>query len=117
MATVNAIKAQIALGNLLLDVYQLPDGAYCFSKTQVSNLLELDRKRMSQLLELKQVKTLMPQGLRMSEKVKYEGGTKPVDAVMLDEALIIFQILAIRGNKPLLKRLSLGALKTFSRFV
>jgi hypothetical protein len=96
--TIKAVKATIMLGDIELDVFQLPDGNYCLSKTQVSNSVELDRKRLSQILEVKHVRNLMPQGLRMSEKVSYVGGTKPVDAVMLDEASIIWQYLAITGN-------------------
>jgi len=56
------------------------------SKTQTCETIGLDKKRLSELLELKEVQSLMPQGLRMSGKVQYEGGTKPIDPVCLDEA-------------------------------
>jgi hypothetical protein len=100
MATVNAIKAQITLGNLLLDVYQLPDGAYCFSRVQLAELCDMTTRRIGQILDSNRVKTL--QGIEKNEKltrVKYEGGTKPFDAISLDTASVLFGVLAKNGNE------------------
>jgi hypothetical protein len=83
--TIKAIKATIILGDIDLDVYQLPDGQYFLSLTQVAETIDMPLKRMSQIRELKMAQTLYPQGFRMSEKVKVEGGTKPVTIISLDD--------------------------------
>jgi hypothetical protein len=82
---IKAIKATITLGDIDLDVFQLPDGKYFLSLTQVAESIDMPLKRMSQIRELNMAKTLYPQGFRMSETVKVEGGTKPVSIISLDD--------------------------------
>lgn len=69
--TKKATKATIQLGDIELDVFQLPDGEYIFSKSQVVNSVKTDKKRLSEILETKALQKHMPQGLRLSYKVKY----------------------------------------------
>jgi hypothetical protein len=83
--TIKAVRATITLGDIDLDVYQLPDGQYFLSLTQVAETIDMPLKRMSEIRELKMVQTLYPQGFRMSETVKVEGGTKPVTIISLDD--------------------------------
>jgi hypothetical protein len=94
--TNKATRATIKLGDIYLDVFQLPDGKYFLSLTQVAGAIDIPLKRMSELRELNMAKTLCPQGFRMSETIKVEGGTKPVTAISLDDASTYWTLAAFK---------------------
>jgi hypothetical protein len=100
--TIKAIKATITLGDIDLDVFQLPDGKYFLSLTQVAETIDMPLKRMSEIRELNLAKTLYPEGFRMSETVKVEGGTKPVSMISLDDVSKYWTLAAFqtRRDKP-----------------
>jgi hypothetical protein len=83
--TTKATRATITLGDIELDVFQLPDGKYFLSLTQVAESIGIPLKRMSEIRELNMAQTLYPEGFSLSEKVKVEGGTKPVNIISLDD--------------------------------
>jgi hypothetical protein len=85
MTTTKASRAVITLGDIQLDVFQLPDGKYFLSLTQVAESIDVPLKRMSRIRELKLAQTLYPEGFRMSPSVKVEDGTKPVQMISLDD--------------------------------
>jgi hypothetical protein len=98
--TTKAIRATIKLGDIELDVFQLPDGKYFLSLTQVAETIDMPLKRMSQIRELKLTQTLYPEGFRMSETVKVEGGTKPVSMISLDDVSKYWTLAAFQTQNP-----------------
>ena len=69
---IKAIKATINLGDTLLDGYQVPNGEYFLSLTQVAETIDMPLKRMSELRELNLSQSLYPQGFRISETLQVE---------------------------------------------
>lgn len=68
--TQKAIRAQIKLGEIELDVFQLPDGKYGFSSTSIANILGLSsHKRVGEILTSKSLKpkTAIALGLGKNE--------------------------------------------------
>jgi hypothetical protein len=94
MTNVNkAIRATITLGDIELDVFQLPDGSYRMSKAQVCETVQLDRKRLSELLEKNSLKLIAGKGSLLSAlvvKMSYEGNNAKVDLVPLEMATLIW---------------------------
>lgn len=64
---IKAERAEIKIGEFELEVYQMPDGKYRFSKTLAAEAIEESPKRVSEFLNGKKVQSLMPQGLDVSE--------------------------------------------------
>lgn len=115
MSTQKAVKAQIELGSITLDVYQLPNSQYFLSLTQVAESIEMSLKRMSQLRELELSLTIYPQGFRMSESIKVEGGTKPVQIISLDDTVKYWTLAASRQNMKAFLLVSACAAETLER--
>jgi hypothetical protein len=87
MTTIKATRATITLGNIELDVFQMPDGKYFLSLYQIAESIEISHKRIAEFRELKLAQTLYPEGFRVAEKIKVEGGTKPVSMISLDDVI------------------------------
>lgn len=84
--TIKAVRAQIKLGDIDLDVFQLPDGSYRMSKAQCCDVIGLARKRLSQLLEKDSLKALAGKGSSLSEnvvKIKLDGNNASHDGIPL----------------------------------
>ena len=105
--TIKATRATILLGDIELDVFQLPDGKYFLSLTQIAESIDLDKKRLSELRELKLAQSLYFEGFRKSENVKVEGGTKPVSMISLDDVSKYWTLAAFQTQN--LKAISLLA--------
>jgi hypothetical protein len=63
MSTTKATKATIKIGNISIDCYQMPDGCYKLAVNQVAKACNLDWRRFAEILEKKDVKALLPDGL------------------------------------------------------
>ncbi len=96
-----ARRAVMQLGNLELDVFQLPDGSYRMSQTQIAEAVGLSRQYLSRFLSSKWLKALP--GLDRSshdfDRVEYEGRGRPINAVPLDIAFAFWLYQVTRGNK------------------
>ena len=77
--TIKAIRATIKLGDIELEGFLMPDGTQLMSKSQACKAIDLEQKRLSQLMELKEVQTLVPQGLKVirisSDNARIDGLT------------------------------------------
>ncbi len=67
MTTQKAVRATIKLGDTELDVFQLPNGEYRLSKGQACDVVNLDRKRLSQIFQKNSLKALLGEGKSLSE--------------------------------------------------
>ena len=73
-------QVQIQLGNIFLDVFQLPSSEYRLSKKQTCDVVDLNRKRLSELFEKKSLQSLLGEGRSLSEfvvkaKLQIENGS------------------------------------------
>ena len=64
--TIKAERAEIKIGEIELEVYQMPDGEYRFSKTLAAEAIEESPSNVSRFLGTKQVQSLIPQELDVS---------------------------------------------------
>jgi hypothetical protein len=91
--TVRAVAAKILVGNIELDGYQMPDGEYRLSKKQCCEMVGLDRKRLSQICEKKELKALLGEGKSLSQltiKSKAEGNNATLDLIPLNLAVLLW---------------------------
>jgi hypothetical protein len=72
MTNTKTVHAKIKLGAIELDCYLMPDGCYRFTINQVAKACNLDWRRFAEILEKKDVKALLPNGL------------VPLDAIIKD---------------------------------
>jgi hypothetical protein len=101
MTTIKATRATITLGNIELDVFQMPDGKYFLSLYQIAESIEISHKRIAEFRELKLAQTLYPEGFRVAEKIKVEGGTKPVSMISLDDVSKYWTIAAFQTQNAI----------------
>jgi hypothetical protein len=100
-----AVRAQIKLGDIDIDVFQLPDGSYRLSKTQTCEAIDLDPKRLSELLEKNSLKSIAGKGSSLSEKVVkmgYEGNNAKVDLLPIEMSVLIWTEVGTDRAKTLL---------------
>ncbi len=101
---VKAIRTTMMLGSIKLDVYQLPDGSYGISKAQTCEVVNLDRKQLSQLLKKDILKAIAGKGSSLSEqvvKMSYEGNNDKVDLIPLEMATLIWMASGSEVGKAL----------------
>jgi hypothetical protein len=87
-----AKRATIALGDIPLDVFQLPGGAYVMSQTQVAEAVDLDEIYIRRFLSSKWLKALPGKDHSSDdfEQVEYEGRGKPIRAIPLETAALFW---------------------------
>ena len=87
-----AKRQTIALGDIPLDVFQLPDGAYVMSQTQVAEAVDLDEIYIRRFLSSKWLKALPGKDHSSDdfEQVEYEGRGKPIRAIPLETAALFW---------------------------
>ena len=95
--TTKATRAQIQLGNIDLDVFQLPNGDYQISQSQVCSSVGKPAKRMVELAGSDKGQILIQSGFEKGLKVSVEG-SKPVNLVPLDVAFQFWALELSIGN-------------------
>lgn len=103
--TIKAVRAQIKLGSIDLDVFQLPDGSYVYSQTQAFISVADDgydtkqaAKRYIEKTTSKQAQTLIPQGFSNIAKVKIEGENQTFNAISQADVTNFWLLFAFDGN-------------------
>jgi hypothetical protein len=76
MTITKASRATIILGDIELDVFQLPDESYQISQSQTTNAVNKPPKRMVQLAQSEKGQILVQSGFEKGLKVQVEG-SKP----------------------------------------
>lgn len=76
MATKKAIKTTIVLGNIELDVYQMPNGEYKLSQTQVAEIIGNEEYSFRQFLKGKSPEALSHKGFRSGKFLASDGNEK-----------------------------------------
>jgi hypothetical protein len=104
--TIKAVRATITLGDIKLDVFQLPDGEYRVSLTQTTEALGFDKRKGSSFLALEVVQSLATYGLQGSIFLAEDTNQK-IKALTLDAFKAIVMYYALKGN--LLAQSILGA--------
>ncbi|NJN61499.1 MAG: hypothetical protein HC795_08210 [Coleofasciculaceae cyanobacterium RL_1_1] len=91
-----AKRETIALGDLSLDVFQLPDGSYVMSQTQVAAAIGKGRQNLSDFLGSKWLKALpgADRSCQTFERIEIEGRGRDINAVPLEIAFLywVFQV-------------------------
>ena len=100
--TIKAVRAQIKLGDIDLDVFQLPDGSYRMSAKQVTGAIGIRHSRVAQISATKQVQNLTGQGLQVADfspekLVCSDSGN--ISGYTLEVASIVWQFEAAKGNE------------------
>jgi hypothetical protein len=99
--TTKAIRANVTLGDIELDVFQLPDGSYQISQSQTCLAVNKPPKRMVELTRSEKGQILIQSGFEKGLKVKVEG-SKPVNLVPLEVAFQFWVLELAIGNQDAL---------------
>lgn len=93
-----AIRATIKLGEIDLDVFQLPNGKYRMSLTQIANTLGKSHKSIGEFLEGKSPQALPYKDYRMG-KLKVDYQARQITEVTLEIASAYWMYWAFKGNE------------------
>ena len=100
--TTKAIRTTIKLGDIDLDVFQLPDGQYRFSATQIVELLNLGKgSRVQEILGSKALQTYTEQVFGVHEKLvlpKLSCDTGNINSLPIEAFGLVVNYVAISGN-------------------
>lgn len=99
--TVKATRATITLGDIELNVFQLPCGKYQISQSQACDVVGKPAKRMVQLSHSEAGQTLLALGFEKGLKTSAEG-SKPVTLVNIEVAFQFWVLELAIGNKDAL---------------
>lgn len=95
------VRAVIILGDIELDVFQMPDGSYQISQSQTTNVVNKPPKRMVELAQSERGQILIQSGFEKGLKVQVEG-SKPVNLVPLEVAFQFWVLELAIGNQAAL---------------
>ncbi len=106
--SVRAVRATVQIGSLTVDGFQLPDGSYRMSQTQVAEAVGLSRRNVSDFLRSNALKSLLGEGYtgtifeREEIEIASETGSRGQSrflSVPLEIASAYWQWQAHRGTK------------------
>lgn len=109
-----ARKATINFGSIELEVYQLPEGSYTLSQTQVSNSIEKPESSFRRFSVNKSLECLYGEGLEIAE-LSTEGAGRPIKSVPLKMAMAYWTCHASKGNTKAQALLMAGTEETLNR--
>ena len=95
--TVKAVRATITLGDVELNVFQLPCGKYQISQSQACDIVSKPAKRMVQLSRSEAGQSLLALGFEKGLKTSVEG-SKPVTLVSIEVAFQFWVLELAIGN-------------------
>lgn len=115
MTTANkAKKATIVYNGIELEVYQLPNGEYNLSKTQVGKAIEKHRESLSDFLKGTSPEALPFKDCNLSE-VQIEGTQLNIHSVPLNLAAAYWTYWAQKGNTTALALVSTSVVESLTR--
>jgi hypothetical protein len=104
-ATAKATRAKITLGNIELDVFQLPDGEYRYSQTQAFiSIADEDydtrqaAKRYIEICASKKAQHLAVPTLQTYEKIRIEGENQTVKLISQADVMSFWAMAAFLGH-------------------
>ncbi len=109
--SIKATRASVAIGNLDIEAFMLPDGSYRMSQTQASEAVGLSRQNVSDFLRSNAIKTLLGEGytspISESEQIEIESqgdkrGQSRFISVPLEIVGAYWLWQSFRGNKKAL---------------
>ncbi|MGG6283713.1 hypothetical protein ACQ4M3_19200 [Leptolyngbya sp. AN03gr2] len=95
--SIKAVRAQIDLGGILLNVYQLPDGTYRLAGRNVTDAIEANDSSLREIMGVKSLKHLPGADLTLSE-IRAETGEKFIP-VSISDAAVYWGHMANKGNR------------------
>jgi hypothetical protein len=96
--TIKAVRAEIRLGDIPLNVYMLPDGRYKLSGRNVTDAIDEASNSVLRIMRVKSLKDLPHAGL---ERYKLTAGKEgsPFDPLSIEDAATYWGEMSQRGNK------------------
>jgi hypothetical protein len=120
--TTKAIRATIKLGDIELDVFQLPDGEYRYSQTQAFISIADDEydtkqaaKRYIEICTSKKAQHLAIPTLQMYEKTKIEGENQIVKLISQADVMSFWAMAAFLGHTKALALLMACGVESIER--
>lgn len=109
-----ARKATIMYGDVEFDIYQLPNGRYTMSQTQVAKAVDRDESSFRWFLNNTALKLLSPEDLVVGE-VQVEGSNIPIKTHLFKVILVYWDHQAERKNLKAKALLSVGTEEKLNR--
>jgi len=100
-----ALRCSVYLGDILMTVFQLPNGSYCLSLSEVAAVIARHRGSLLQFLSSKSFKAMMSRDFALLQKLPkvpgelpIEGSAAPITPVSLEIATLYWSHWAAKGN-------------------
>ena len=109
--SIKATRATVAIGDLIVDGFQLPDGSYRMSQTGAADAVGLSRQNVSDFLRSNAIKTLLGEGytspISATEQIEIESeddkrGQSRFNSLPLEIVGAYWLWQSYRGNKKAL---------------
>jgi hypothetical protein len=111
--TIKAVRAEILLGNIPINVYQMPDGDYKLAGRQVTDVIEEPNNSLIRELGVKSLKAL-PHADPSLIQVKAETGETFIP-VAIEDAATYWGIMATKGNAKAIAVLVASTIEAIER--
>jgi hypothetical protein len=102
MTTTKATRATITLGDIKLDVFQLPDGSYRWSSKHISDAINIRHSRVAQICTSKQAQSLTGSRFGVADFSPTKLTTNDcgnISGYSTDVAFFIWQYESMKGNE------------------
>ncbi len=111
---IKAIRATITLGDIKLDVFQLPDGSYRYGYEFLASLIDRDKSILSDKKSPFYLKGILSDP-SLYRKVKLEGINLAYQTLDDKSLLLVFEAFATLGCLPAIKLMSACAIEALER--
>ena len=109
-----AVKSTVIYNGIELEVYQLPNGEYHLSKTQVGLAIEKDHKSIGRFIEGTSPEALPFKGHTFGQ-VQVENSPNPIHSVPLNMAAAYWTYWASKGNTTAMALVSTSVVESLTR--
>jgi hypothetical protein len=99
--TTKAVRAKISIAGIEIEVFQLPDGEYVMSQSQVAEAVDLDAIYIRRFLDKERTKYLPGKAFEL-DTLDVEGSNKPINAVPTESVSSFWLEQATKGNNKAL---------------
>ncbi|MGL5075111.1 MAG: hypothetical protein ACRDBG_04635 [Waterburya sp.] len=103
--SIKAVRASICIGNIKLDCYQMPDGSYRMSQTQVLQIIEIQARRYTQIRDSKEAQSFALKEIELYP-ITLDNGAK-ANTIAIEDVPKVWRVCSKlkRGNQEILEAL------------
>jgi hypothetical protein len=112
---IKAVRAKIKLGDIELDVFELPDGDYRLSAKQITDAIGIRHSRVAEICATEQGQSLIHQGIQVADFTKISSDVGNISGYSIQAAMFVWQYEAAKGNTKAFALINACLVETIER--